>query len=62
MNRDVVIRAALGSLLVGVGIAVMLSASKKICVDCEKGEDALGDVAAASAEMAPEGEAIAFDE
>ena len=47
-------RAGVGALLIGAGLALMLSASKKICVDCEKGEAALEDVAAASAEMATE--------
>ena len=54
MDRSVMMRAGVGALLIGAGLALMLSASKKICVDCEKGEAALEDVAAASAEMATE--------
>ena len=54
MDRSVMVRAGVGALLIGAGLALMLSASKAICVDCEKGEAALEDVATASAEMVDE--------
>lgn len=52
MNRSVLIRAGLGSLLIGAGLALMLSARRSLCVDCEDEPEAtIADVAAASAEV-----------
>jgi hypothetical protein len=56
MNRDVITRALLGSIFVGIGVALLASASKKVCIDCDKGEDVLEDIAVASAELAEDGD------
>lgn len=52
MERSQLVKGIVGSALIGAGIAVMVSAGR--CVDCDKGEDALLDVASASAELADE--------
>lgn len=59
-DRNQMTKAAIGSLLIGAGIAFMVSAAS----GCVKGEEALEDVAVASAEMASEvaqGEAAESD-
>lgn len=47
--RSQLVRGLIGSMLIGAGIAMMISAAR--CTDCDKGEGALDDIAAASAEM-----------
>jgi len=45
-------KAALGALLIGAGIVLILQASKLVpCVDCGEAEEVAAEVAAASAEM-----------
>ena len=47
-------RAALGAILIGAGIMLMLSAAKVFeapCVDCGDAEEVAAEVAAASAEL-----------
>lgn len=53
MNRSVYMRAGIGAILIGVGLSLMLSASRKVCIDCEEEspEVTATDVAKASAEM-----------
>ena len=58
MNRQVMVRAAFGSLLVGIGIAVMLSAARR----CDQGEGALEEVVVASAAMVDDAASAAADE
>jgi len=53
-------RAALGAVLIGAGIMLMLSAAKVFeppCVDCGDAEEVAAEVAQASAEMTGESDA-----
>ena len=48
-------KAAVGALLIGAGVVLILSATKLMdppCVDCGEAEEVAAEVAAASAEMA----------
>lgn len=36
MSKAVMTRAAIGAALIGVGLSLMLSASRKMCVECEE--------------------------
>lgn len=58
-ERSQLVKAAIGSLLIGAGIAFMVSAAS----GCDKGEGILEEVATASADMddVAQGEAVADD-
>ena len=50
-------KAALGALLIGAGVVLMLSATKLMdppCIDCGEAEEVAAEVAQASAEIAGE--------
>ena len=53
-------KAALGALLIGAGVVLILSATKLMdapCIDCGDAEEVAAEVAQASAEMAEPGDA-----
>lgn len=56
MDKGTLVRAGLGALFIGAGLALMLSATKRLtpCIDCEddKPEETISEVATASAELA----------
>lgn len=52
MERSQLLKGAIGSILIGIGLATLISAAR--CVDCDKGEGILEEVAEASADLAAE--------
>ena len=49
MERSQLLKGAIGSILIGIGLATLISAAR--CVDCDKGEGILEEVAEASADL-----------
>ena len=52
MERSQLVKGLIGSMLIGAGIAVMISAARR----CDQGEGILEEVAGVSAEMAGAGD------